>query len=371
MCMKTFLIRQICYVAFLLCLLSAMAEGQNLIPNFSFEDHLRCPADIYFGQTEWPIEDWFNFNSGTPDYYHRCSTGRVSVPFNWAGEAQAIHGDAYLGIYLWGINDYREYVGVELKEPLEAGVRYFFDGYYQQSFYSHFVTGSIGVLFTKEAKKSDLAKPIIADPQVFVRKANALTGDVFKWEKLSGSFIAEGGEQYMVIGNFDSSGQTAKTEIDVNGQKEFQLQNRSYAYIDHLRLWREGSTIPPDPTFPDDTVDKFTLSDVNFEFDSYQLRDTARFTLQPLLNYLKRQAPESYVLLITGYTDDVGSTAYNMKLSRARAGAVAKYLYENDIPRNLLKTFGKGESDPLVPNDSDENREKNRRVEILINDVRF
>lgn len=369
--MKTLQVLRCSIVVSWLTVLCSHSGAQNLIPNFSFEEHLQCPQDIYFGQIKWPITNWFNVNTGTPDYYHRCSTGRVGIPFNWAGEAQAIHGDAYMGIYLWGLNDYREYVGVKLKEPLEAGARYFFDGYYQQSFYSHFVTGSIGALFTKESIKEELAKPIWAQPQVFVRKKDALSGDVFEWERLSGSFIAEGGEQYLVIGNFDEDMQTAKAEIDVNAQKEFQLRNKSYAYIDHLRLWKEGSKIPPDSTYQEPGVDKFILSDINFEFDSYQLKDTAQFTLQPLLNYLKRQAPDNYVLLITGYTDDVGGDAYNQKLSRNRAKAVASYLYQQGVARNLLKTFGRGERDPIVPNDNAENRQKNRRVEIVINDVRF
>ncbi|MEL7146064.1 MAG: OmpA family protein [Bacteroidota bacterium] len=359
-----------CYaVACWLCLLCAVSKAQNLIPNFSFEEYSRCPDDIYFGQVAWPIEAWFNVNSGTPDYYHRCSSGRVTIPRNWAGEAQTVHGDAYIGIYLWGLNDYREYVGVKLKEPLEAGVRYFFEGYYQQSFYSHFVTGSIGVLFSTEMRKGQLAARINAVPQIAVRKKDALSGEVFEWEKLSGSFVAAGGEQFLAIGNFDSSAETSKAEIEVNAQKEFQLLNRSYVYIDHLRLWKEGDEVPPDSAFQVPEIDKFILSDINFEFDSYQLRDTAAYALQPLLEHLKAQAPNSYVLLITGYTDDVGADDYNLRLSRNRARAVALYLLQNGIPRNLLKTFGRGELDPVAPNDTDLNRRQNRRVEIVVRDV--
>ena len=353
----------------LLCWVFLTADGQNLIPNYSFESHSTCPQDIYFGQIEWPINNWFNVNSGTPDYYHRCSSGRVDIPNNWAGEAQPVHGDAYIGIYLWGQSDYREYVGVKLTEPLEAGVRYYFEGYYQQSFYSHFVTGSIGVFFSQEIRKGILTKPLGDSPQIFVRKKDALSGDVFEWELLSGSFIAEGGEQYLTIGNFDDKALTARAEIDVNADREFQLEGRSYAYIDHLRLWKEGSNVPADSSFLEPEIDKFILSDINFEFDQYQLRDTAQYALEPLLSHLQKQAENSYILLITGFTDDVGSSSYNMRLSGNRARAVALYLYRNGIPRELLKTFGRGEQDPIASNDTAEGRSRNRRVEIIIKPI--
>ncbi|MEL6559409.1 MAG: OmpA family protein [Bacteroidota bacterium] len=356
-------------ISLFLILVVSQAAGQNLIANFSFEDHKLCPEDRYFGKTAWPVVGWYNVNDGTPDYYHRCSNGKVKVPDNWAGQAQPVHGNAYMGLYLWGKSDYREYIGIELTDSLEAGARYFFDGYYQIAHHSHYVTGSIGIAITDEPRYGFLAQPMNNDPQIFVRKADALEGDVFQWEKISGSFIAKGGEKYLSVGNFDRSENVSKAEIFVNAQKEFELIDRSYAFIDHFRLWKEGTEVPPDSSFHEPEPEKFILSDINFEFDQYQLKDTAQIVLEPLINYLNKRAENSYVLMITGFTDDVGTPEYNLKLSTNRARAVAYYLYQQGIPRNLLKVFGKGEILPLAPNDSEENRQKNRRVEIEIREV--
>ncbi|MFT6867954.1 MAG: outer membrane protein OmpA-like peptidoglycan-associated protein [Cyclobacteriaceae bacterium] len=70
---------------------------------------------------------------------------------------------------------------------------------------------------------------------------------------------------------------------------------------------------------------------------------------------------------ITGYTCDLGSEAYNQNLGLERANYAAKALSQSSIKRPQMITSSEGESDPLVPNTSELNRIKNRRVTILIN----
>ncbi len=73
-------------------------------------------------------------------------------------------------------------------------------------------------------------------------------------------------------------------------------------------------------------------------------------------------------LNIAGYTDDVGSDDLNQKLSMARAESVSKVLQQEvgSSNRFIFKAKGYGEQNPIVPNNSDENRKKNRRVEVLV-----
>ncbi len=67
---------------------------------------------------------------------------------------------------------------------------------------------------------------------------------------------------------------------------------------------------------------------------------------------------------VVGHTDDQGGDAANQSLSAARAEAVVARLIELGVDEARLTSRGAGESDPLVPNDSDENRAKNRRIEF-------
>jgi outer membrane protein OmpA-like peptidoglycan-associated protein len=77
--------------------------------------------------------------------------------------------------------------------------------------------------------------------------------------------------------------------------------------------------------------------------------------------------PGEYKLEVEGHTDSTGSDAYNQKLSQSRAESVRNFLVEQGIPtERILSTEGFGRTRPIAPNDTRANREKNRRVDIVI-----
>jgi outer membrane protein OmpA-like peptidoglycan-associated protein len=78
-----------------------------------------------------------------------------------------------------------------------------------------------------------------------------------------------------------------------------------------------------------------------------------------------KKYPDTYIL-IEGHTDDTGKDDYNMKLSQKRAEAVGAFLRAKGIEANRLTEKWYGESQPKYANDSEENRSKNRRVELAI-----
>ena len=69
---------------------------------------------------------------------------------------------------------------------------------------------------------------------------------------------------------------------------------------------------------------------------------------------------------IDGHTDDKGSDSFNQKLSQDRANAVKSYLVSKGVTADTIIATGFGETKPIVKNDSDANRERNRRVEFKI-----
>ena len=108
------------------------------------------------------------------------------------------------------------------------------------------------------------------------------------------------------------------------------------------------------------------LSGVNFETNKATLKPMAREKLSKLSGVLLGFAGE-YKLQIDGHTDSTGTDAYNQKLSGARAESVRDFLVEQGIPsERILSTEGFGRTRPIAPNDTRSNREKNRRVDIVI-----
>lgn len=109
---------------------------------------------------------------------------------------------------------------------------------------------------------------------------------------------------------------------------------------------------------------KLALNHIYFQTNSAELSKSSETELQQIVNLLKQNT--EVVIEISAHTDDVGSDAYNNDLSQRRAQSVTDFLAGQGIPRKQLVPKGYGESRPLVPNDSDENRAKNRRVEMLV-----
>jgi hypothetical protein len=106
------------------------------------------------------------------------------------------------------------------------------------------------------------------------------------------------------------------------------------------------------------------LNNIFFDFDRWDLRPESYFEIDRLVRFLQ-QHPELRIVL-AAHTDDVGSEQYNLDLSNKRARSVLNYLVSKGIANNRLESRGYGEIRPAVPNDSEENRAKNRRVEFRL-----
>ncbi|HXH18347.1 MAG TPA: OmpA family protein, partial [Chitinophagales bacterium] len=108
---------------------------------------------------------------------------------------------------------------------------------------------------------------------------------------------------------------------------------------------------------------------VYYDFDKSKLRDDARPVLNNLVATLKHYP---VIIEIGGHTDEMGDTAYNMKLSLRRAEAVYNYLLREGIPKEQLTQKGYGETHPVAPNrkpdgsDDPAGRQLNRRAEFTV-----
>lgn len=109
---------------------------------------------------------------------------------------------------------------------------------------------------------------------------------------------------------------------------------------------------------------KMTFNNIAFETNSAEITAGSFTELNRLIEFLNLN--NDIKIELSAHTDDVGSDFYNMRLSDKRAKSVATYLINNGISESQLISKGYGESQPLVPNSSDENRALNRRVEVKI-----
>lgn len=106
------------------------------------------------------------------------------------------------------------------------------------------------------------------------------------------------------------------------------------------------------------------LRNIQFEYDSYELTEGSHDALEALAQLMFINP--TLRIELSAHTDDLGSDKYNDRLSSLRGQAVAKWLKERGVEADRVESKGYGKRKPLVPNDSDENRALNRRVEIKV-----
>lgn len=105
-------------------------------------------------------------------------------------------------------------------------------------------------------------------------------------------------------------------------------------------------------------------SGILFAINSSDLSATAKDNIGKLAGVLNKY--EDTNILIEGHTDSTGPADFNQTLSEKRAASVASYLTSNNVLVPRISTIGYGPNQPLVSNDTPENRSLNRRVEIAI-----
>lgn len=119
---------------------------------------------------------------------------------------------------------------------------------------------------------------------------------------------------------------------------------------------------PPPPAAAPPPKHLVELEDVHFDFDKATLKPAGKVKLDEAVKQMK--ADPKMNVTINGYTDSIGSDAYNLKLSQRRATSAADYLASQGIQRSRLTTKGYGKSNPVASNATAEGRAKNRRVEV-------
>jgi len=109
---------------------------------------------------------------------------------------------------------------------------------------------------------------------------------------------------------------------------------------------------------------KVNMADVLFAFGKYDLQPAAREALAKFSGIVI--AHPGLHLSVEGYTDSVGSDAFNQTLSEQRANAVRDYLIQQGLDPTQITATGFGKADPVASNDTAQGRQQNRRVEIII-----
>ncbi len=332
-------------------LLSSWAEAQNLVPNGGFERIKSCP-NSWVNATQKPVAyDWYSPDTGTPDYYNTCGTNDGKAPDLWSGYQIPAKGEGFAGIYNWSKFTYKEYLAVRLKEQLIKDTVYTISFSFANAKNSDYACFDIGLMLSSDSTLTKNSISVISS-RVDKSKWNPDT----KWAMFETTYKANGTEAYLFIGNFldDLNPDTLKFKFnDVHPM----LSGRSYLYVDAVVIETKVKQYP--------IGEPFALENIYFGFDESVLAPSSFKDLRTLGSYLKKN--KEITLEVYGFTDDVGDSVYNAKLSQERADAVKVILVKEGVLEEQIFSLGKGEFSSLE--ESEEVQSKNRKVEFILKSI--
>lgn len=362
---------------FLLLFISGIASlsfSQDLILNGNFEDVNICSE----------------FNQ--PCSCHAWRLSSRNLPTYSIGENKYVT----LSVCNSSIPHIRSYLESRLADTLIAGETYRFSMDVKAEDQA---VKELGILFSDKLiftgtdtlidEKPDI---VFGDNVKLFRKSKK--GD---WVNLETEFVAGSEYNYIIIGCF-GSGQDLMRIIPPNAESfknyyysfdniklvsENNLhdpanieQTKQIVYSQHKRhpipedLFSEESFklrafIITEPEVTPEQVDTIVLSNtLLFGFDSYEITDVLAETLDSVFSDFS-ETPQN--ITITGHTDNVGNKEYNEELSLKRAKSIAAYLDEKGILSvDKITCFGEGSNMPVDDNSTEEGRQNNRRVEIIV-----
>ena len=336
---------------FFLLFLNSLLNGQNLVPNPSFEQTIDTISkftadDIHFNSK---IQQWTSPNTASPDLITPEFEERfISPPPPHSGSMM---------IGMQTSIDWGEYIGVNLLKDLDPDKTYKVSYWIRradcinpQMDIDQLMNENFGILFLADSIKFNNGKLIYGIPQIFADTELTITNK--EWVKVEKHFTPEEKYSKLYLGQFRKEGQ-------------YPLLMKGYFVIDDISvveltdyeaLFRKielpvGSIIP--------------LDQIYFITGTTDLKDKQSATvLKDLAACLN--ANSAIRIRINGHTDSKGSSKSNLSLSERRAKFIAQNIIQNGISKDRIEWKGFGEEIPIADNKTEIGRSKNRRVEFEI-----
>jgi OmpA-OmpF porin, OOP family len=366
-------------------------SGENMVENGSFES-ITGKGPKKLGGIE-SATGWVSATGAKADLFiDDKKVPEISPQKNVYGGEQAQDGQNFSGVmvYAQGNKLPRTYITSKLNTPMKKGQAYCVKFYVSLGDNSKFATNNIAAHFSKKDvsisdKKSIIDKPHVRDVN------NKVFSGMYSWERVCGTYIADGGEKFITIGNFNMTEDTKVDKVKKDPSNKNPQIGGAYYFIDNIsvQLLDEGEKCD---CGSDDYVEvgssliysksdiikesmtleqKLAASVVYFGFGRDMITEPAKRDLDRIVQWMKEN-PNVRIRVIAHIDEEEAKLAADNPVYKGvamrRANSVIQYLIEQGIDESRFIATDKGDRSP-AESDSDDaelNQAKNRRVEFQI-----
>ena len=374
---------------FIFLVTAYQAQVANLVENGSFE--------IIKGKVKGlgcvdASADWKNVTNAKADLFVKENKQPIVLTSgNSYGKEEPKEGDNYAGLVVYSPKDKiaRNYITSPLTQPMLKGKKYCVSMYISLAEGSKYATNNLGINFHKKQPKQEEAKTIVEKTAILHNQAKMVNA-TYGWEKVCGTYISEGGEEFITIGNFTA---TDKSKIEKTLKiKDYKgvISEFAYYYVDNISVvmveqksacdcgnqesnkdtYYHKIIMLEEKMTPTQRIEAHTAF---FPFGKYELQETNRSTIDAVIREMK--ANPAFIVELFGHLDINEAELATKKplfadLANRRIREVMKYMIENGIDEKRLISTPKDEKEPneeiLEDDDEDLKLAKNRRVMFIV-----
>ena len=359
----------------------SFAQG-NMIQNGSFET---VNKKIKAGGMIDYATGWSSPTDNKADVFSASAkSDEYKTPANLYGDTDPLEGSNYAGVIMYSYKDDapRQYLQAQLTEKMKEDKVYCVKMNVMLSMLSKYSSNNIGIYISKKPLTPEEIETYNIEPQI-IHSQNRIFDEQFDWEPICQTYIADGGEEYITIGNFAATEATENEKVKKPKGITGTQARGAYYYIDDVSVMNMAGvesceceldaggnainvvySLETSTDMDSDVSQDIERTRVYFDDGSDVISELAMADIIKIAEILKEHP--KYKVKVVGHTDPVEEAKVTGNVSLNRANAVRDALVENGASEGKLLVVGVQDFEPITPDATSAGQAQNRRVMFTV-----
>ena len=355
----------------------SFAQG-NMIQNGSFETVTKKIKSG--GMIDYAV-GWSSPTDNKADVFSsKAKSDEYKTPANLYGDTDPLDGTNYAGIIMYSYKDDspRQYLQAELTEKMKEDKVYCVKMNVMLSMLSKYSSNNIGIYISKKPLTPEDIEAYNIEPQI-IHSQNRIFDEQFDWEPICQTYIADGGEEYITIGNFATTESTENEKVKKPKGITGTQARGAYYYIDDVSVMNMAGvesceceldaggnainvvySVETSTDMEVDVSEDIERTRIYFDDGSDVVSELATADIMKIATLLKEHP--KYKVKVVGHTDPVEEAKATGNVSLNRANAVKNLLVENGVSEGKLLVVGVQDFEPITSDATSAGQAQNRRV---------